>query len=182
MGQFSWGPRRNGAVTIPSIQANQKQHQTSETTLTESSANERLDLQEIQDEFQDVDARDRLEMLLEFSESLPELPEVYRVRRDAGENRIHECQSPVFLWVEVVNGHVEIHADVPRSAPTVRGFLGLLVATLSGAEPEEILNLDPTLLRKLGLIEALGMLRTRGLQAILHRLKTSVAAATDLAG
>ena len=141
-------------------------------------ANERIDLEEIQDEFQAMDVRDRLEMLLEFSENLPELPERYCVKRDAGENRIHECQSPVFLWVELVDGGVQIYADVPRSAPTVRGFVGLLVATLSGATPAEILGLDPALLRQLGLVEALGMVRMRGLHAILHRLKTSVAAAS----
>jgi cysteine desulfuration protein SufE len=141
-------------------------------------ANERIDLQEIRSEFQAMDVRDRLEMLLEFSESLPELPERYIVQRDAGENRIHECQSPVFLWVELVDGNVEIYADVPRSAPTVRGFVGLLVAALSGATTEEVLAIDPSLLRQLGLVEALGMVRMRGLHAILHRLKTSVAIAS----
>jgi cysteine desulfuration protein SufE len=149
----------------------------SEFAVNDSSANERVDLQKIQAEFQEVDARDRLAMLLEFAETLPELPQRYHAKRDAGENRIHECQSPVFMWVEVVDGHVEIYADVPRSAPTVRGFIGLLVAALSGASPAEILGLPPTLLQQLGLLEALGMLRMRGLQAILHRLKTSVAAA-----
>ena len=83
----------------------------------------------------------------------------------------------MFLWIEVVDGKVEIHADVPRSAATVRGFVGLLVAALSHATPAEVLALDPALIRKLGLVEALGMLRTRGLHAILHRLKMDVAVA-----
>ena len=125
-----------------------------------------------------MDAQDRLETLLEFSESLPELPERYRAKRDAGENRVHECQSPVFLWVEVVDGKVAIYADVPRSAPTVRGFLSMLVAALSDAQVDEFMALDPTLLRQLGLVEALGMMRMRGLNAIIHRLKASVVAAS----
>lgn len=141
-------------------------------------AHEKVDLEELKVEFQEMDVRDRLETLLEFSESLPELPERYRARRDAGENRVHECQSPVFLWVEVVEGKVGIYVDVPRSAPTVRGFLSMLVAALANAPVEEVMALDPSLLRQLGLFEALGMLRMRGLNAIIHRLKASVAAAS----
>ena len=146
--------------------------------MSDPSANKRMDLQEIKKEFQELDSQDRLEILLEFSEILPELPKRFRAQRDAGQNRIHECQSPVFLWVELINGGIQIYADVPRSAPTVCGFVGLLIAALSGAQPAEIAGLDANLLHQLGLVEALGMLRMRGLQAILHRLKRSVAAAT----
>jgi len=44
----------------------------------------------------------------------------------------------VFLWVEVENGQVHIHADVPRESPTVRGFISLLARTLEGAAPEDV--------------------------------------------
>ena len=135
-----------------------------------------MTLSELQSEFQDMEPRERLEALLEFSESLPDLPQRFQAKRDAGENKVHECQSPVFMWVEVVKGHVQIYADVPRSAPTVRGFLGLLVSALSGASPEEVLAIKPTLLPQLGLAEALGMNRMRGLHAVIQRLKASVAA------
>ena len=131
---------------------------------------------ELQSEFQEMDARERLEALLEFSDSLPDLPARYQQKRDAGENRVHECQSPVYLWVEIADGKVHIFADVPRSAPTVRGFLGLLVSALSGATPEEVMAIKPTLLPQLGLAEALGMNRMRGLHAVIQRLKASVAA------
>ena len=131
-------------------------------------------LEELKQEFDELDVRDRLETLLEFSDTMPDLPERFRARRDAGENRVHECQTPVYMWVEVVNGHVEIYADVPRDAPTVRGFISLLVASLFGATPGDVLAVKPTLLAELGLIEALGMVRMRGLHAILHRIKSEV--------
>ena len=137
-----------------------------------STRNNKLD--ELKQEFDELDVRDRLEMLLDFSDGLPDLPESYRALRDAGENRVHECQTPVYMWVEVVDGRVQIYADVPRESPTVRGFISLLVSALSGATPADVLAVRPTLLTELGLVEALGMVRMRGLHAILHRIKTEV--------
>ncbi len=112
-------------------------------------------LDELKQEFEELDVRDRLETLLEFSDELPDLPQRYQVLRDAGENRVQECQTPVYMWVEVVDGQVEIYADVSRDAPTVRGFISLLVAALFGAAPADVLAVKPTLLTELGLVEAL---------------------------
>ncbi len=145
-------------------------------------SNDRNKLEELKQEFDELDVRDRLETLLEFSDELPDLPETYRAKRDAGENRVHECQTPVYMWVEVVDGRVQIYADVPRESPTVRGFISLLVAALSGAAPAEVLAVKPTLLTELGLVEALGMVRMRGLHAILHRIKSEVQRAIGEAG
>ena len=139
-------------------------------------------LEELKQEFDELDVRDRLETLLDFSDGLPDLSESYRARRDAGENRVHECQTPVYMWVEVVNGHVEIYADVPRASPTVRGFISLLIDALSGATPADVLAVKSTLLTELGLVEALGMVRMRGLHAILQRIKSEVQRAVGEAG
>jgi cysteine desulfuration protein SufE len=117
---------------------------------------------------------DRLEMLLDYSESLPELPERLQPQRQSGENRVSECQTPVYLWVEVIDERIEIHADVPRQSPTVRGFISLLARVLSGLKPAEAPELKPQLLRELGLAEVLGMTRTQGLQAILQRVRTDL--------
>ena len=83
---------------------------------------------------------------------------------------------------EVVGGQVEIYADVPRDSPTVRGFISLLIDALSGATPADVLALKPTLLTDLGLVEALGMVRMRGLHAVLHRIKSEVQRAVEEAG
>ena len=139
-------------------------------------------LEELKQEFDELDVRDRLETLLEFSEELPDLPQRYRARREAGENRVHECQTPVYMWVEVVDGKVEIYADVPRDSPTVRGFISLLVAALFGVAPADVLAVKPTLLTELGLVEALGMVRMRGLHSILYHIKSEVQRAVGEAG
>jgi cysteine desulfuration protein SufE len=127
--------------------------------------------------FKAADRSTRLETLLDYSRKLPALPARLEEQKGQAEHRVHECQTPVFLWVEVENGGVHIHADVPRESPTVRGFISLLARSLEGAPPEEVARVPDDLLDQLGLSETLGMTRTQGLTAILHRIKRTVAAA-----
>jgi len=131
-------------------------------------------LEAIIEEFADLDQRERLELLLDFAENLGELPAKYQAQRDAGENRVNECRTPVFLWVEVNDGRVQIYIHVAPEAPTVKGFAAILVDAFTGRRPEEILAVKPNLLQRLGLVEALGMVRMRGLHAILSRLRQEV--------
>jgi cysteine desulfuration protein SufE len=129
----------------------------------------------IASEFADLDPRERLELLLEFAEKLPPLPAKYKAQRDAGLNRVHECQTPVFLWTEVEDGQVHIYADVAREAPTVKGFVSVLVELFSDASPAEVLAIEPDLVNRFGLVEALGMVRMRGLHAIAHHIRRKIA-------
>jgi cysteine desulfuration protein SufE len=135
---------------------------------------ERID--EVAGEFAELEPRERLELLLEFAGKLPPLPAKYQAERDAGLNRVHECQTPVFLWTEIEDGRVRIHADVAPEAPTVKGFVSVLVELFSGAEPREVLAVESSLVQRLGLAESLGMVRMRGLQAIFHYIRQKVAA------
>jgi cysteine desulfuration protein SufE len=134
-------------------------------------------LDQIVAEFADLEPRERLELLLEFAESLPPLPAKYQAERDAGLHRVAECQTPVFIWVELVDGRIQIHADVAPEAPTVKGFVGILVDAYSGATPDQIETVPTDLLKRLGLLESLGMVRMRGLAAIQHYIRAQVAKA-----
>jgi cysteine desulfuration protein SufE len=126
-------------------------------------------------EFADLEARERLELLLEFAEKLAPLAECHKAERDAGLNRVPECQTPVFLWVDLRDGRVHIDADVAPEAPTVKGFVSLLVDIFSGASPDESLAIDSNLVQRFGLVEALGMVRMRGLHAIAHHIRRKIA-------
>lgn len=130
-------------------------------------------------EFAELEPRERLELLLDFANNLPALPQRLIAERDAGLNRVHECQTPVFIWVEPADGRVQIYADVAPEAPTVKGFVGILVDAFNGATPEAILAAPADLLQRLGLAEALGMVRARGLGAILHYIRKQVERAGD---
>jgi len=135
---------------------------------------ERID--QVAAEFAELEPRERLELLLEFSEKLPELPERLQAERDAGIGRVHECQTPVFLWVETPEGRVRIYADVAPEAPTVKGFVSVLDEVFSGATPQDALSAEGNLVHRFGLAEALGMTRMRGLQAIAHAIRRKIAA------
>ena len=132
-------------------------------------------LDRIVEDFAGLEPRERLELLLEFAENLPPLPPRYQAEKDRGEHRVHECQTPVFLWVEVHAGQVQVFGDVAPEAPTVKGFVGILADAFSGATAEEVLAVQPDLLQRLGLLEALGMMRMRGLQAILFTIRNRAA-------
>jgi cysteine desulfuration protein SufE len=127
--------------------------------------------------FKAADRQTRLETLLDYSNKLPPIPDRLEAEKQLGHNRVHECQTTVYLWTEVDQQGVHIYADVPREAPTVRGFVSLLARTLEGQTPETVAQIPLDLLDRLGLSETLGMTRTQGLTAILHRIKKSVAAA-----
>ncbi len=141
-------------------------------------AADKLDL--IVAEFSELEPRERLELLLEFSENLPALPPDYEQQRLSGEHRVHECQTPVFIWAEVNAGLVEMHAWVAPEAPTVRGFVGILVDAFNGATPDEVMSVESSFLNRMGLAQILGMVRARGLHAILFYVRQHVRKAAGL--
>lgn len=130
-------------------------------------------LDEIVAELGDADKQERIELLIDFAKSLPPLPERLAAHKDEA-HRVEECQSPVFLFVELAGDRVELHADAPIEAPTVRGFVSILVEGLNGAAVEEVLAVRGDLIERIGLPEILGMLRVRGLTGVLNRLKAEV--------
>jgi cysteine desulfuration protein SufE len=119
------------------------------------------------------DRQERIDILLDFAKSLPPLPERLLAHKDAS-HRVEECQSPVYLFVELDDGRVSLNADAPIEAPTVRGFVSLLLEGLNGSTVEEILKVPADLVDRCGLGEILGMLRVRGLSGVLRRLKAEV--------
>ena len=124
--------------------------------------------------FRMADRDFRLELLLEYAEKLPPLPERYHELRDAGLNMVHECQSPVFLMPEVEEGRVRLYADVPRNAPTARAFTSILHEAFDGAPPADVEEAPEDALQQLGLSKLLGMQRTQGLAAIYRRVREEV--------
>ena len=124
-------------------------------------------------ELSGADRQERIELLIDFAKNLPALPDRLEALKDA-EHRVEECQSPVFLFVERAGDRVQLHADAPIEAPTVRGFVSILVEGLNGATVAEVLAVPADLIERIGLPEILGMLRVRGLSGVLTRLKKEV--------
>ena len=131
-------------------------------------------LADIRDDFLDLEQRDRLQLLLEFSNALPELPEHYRDHPDLLE-RVEECQSPVFIFVDVDDSNVvHLYATAPKEAPTTRGFASILVQGLAGLTVDEVLAIPDDYPQTIGLTEAVSPLRIRGMTGLLGRAKRQV--------
>jgi len=130
-------------------------------------------LAEIREDFLALEVRERLQLLLEFSNELPELPERYRDHPDLLE-RVEECQSPVFIFVEIDDGLVHLYATAPREAPTTRGFASILAQGLDGLTVEAVLGIPDDFPQGLGLTEAVSPLRVRGMTALLARAKRQI--------
>lgn len=131
-------------------------------------------LAEIRDEFLALEQRDRLQLLLEFSNELPDLPDRYRDHPDLLE-RVEECQSPVYIFVEVDDDErVHMFATAPREAPTTRGFASILAQGVEGLTATEVLAVPDDYPHTIGLTEAVSPLRIRGMTGLLHRVKRQI--------
>jgi len=136
-------------------------------------------LAELVDDFSGVGVKDRLQLLLELSEELPALPAKYAGHRETME-QVHECQTPLFLAVEVAPDQdrtVHLYFDAPPEAPTTRGFASIMVSGLDGEPAEEVLAVPNDFYLALGLGEAVSPLRLRGMAAMLARIKNQVRSA-----
>jgi cysteine desulfuration protein SufE len=130
-------------------------------------------LKEIQEDFLDLSVKDRLQLLLEFSNELPALPERYAEHPDLLE-QVVECQSPVFIFVEVDGGVVHLFATAPKESPTTRGFASIIAQGLDGLSVEEALAVPDDYPQTIGLVEAVSPLRIRGMTALLGRAKRQI--------
>jgi cysteine desulfuration protein SufE len=124
-------------------------------------------------DFQAIGVKDRLNLLLEFSENLPELPPRYADHPDLLE-RVEECQSPIYLFVEVTDGIVHLFFTAPAEAPTTRGFASILHAVIDGLSVADVHSFDDDFPGKIGLTEAVSPLRIRGMRGMLARIKRQV--------
>jgi cysteine desulfuration protein SufE len=128
-------------------------------------------LAEIREDFLALDQPDRLQLLLEFSNDLPGLPDRYRDHPDLFE-RVVECQSPVYIFVEVDEGGlVHLYATAPAESPTTRGFASILAHGLDGLSVEDVLAVPDDFPQTIGLSQAVSPLRLRGMTAMLGRTK-----------
>ena len=134
-------------------------------------------VEEIVGEFSDLDGREKLELLVDYANGLPPLTAAYEARKAAEDRRVHERQTPVFLWTEVEQGLSRVVAEVAPEAPTVKGFVAILAAAVNGRPVAEAAAIPEDLLERLGLADVLGILRSRGLRSITARIKRGLAEA-----
>jgi len=127
-------------------------------------------LQAIVEEFQDAQGREKLDLLLEYAQSLPPLP-AWLAEQHNDMDQVHECMSPVFVYAEQDDGRMQFYFDVPPEAPTVRGYAALMAEGLNGVTPDEVMAVPGDFFNAMGLQEVITFQRIRGISAILTYMK-----------
>jgi cysteine desulfuration protein SufE len=127
-------------------------------------------LKEIIEFFQLSEGREKLELLLQFAEQMPALPE--RLQRDRSQMEfVPECMTPVYVHAEFKDGRMTFYFDVPEESPTVRGYAALMADGLWEATPEQVLSVPGDFYQHMGLDQVLSHQRLNGIIAILAHMK-----------
>jgi cysteine desulfuration protein SufE len=108
---------------------------------------------------------DKYALLIEMGNGLQPLDEKYKTTN----NLIEGCQSRVWLQADWVDGKVVFQGD--SDALIVKGIVSLLIRTLSGHTPDEILSADLHFIDGVGLKGHLSPTRSNGLLAMLKQMK-----------
>jgi cysteine desulfuration protein SufE len=107
--------------------------------------------------------------LVQYANKLPPLPERLQ-GLDPAQYRVHECQTPVAIFPEVVDGKMYYYADVPRESAAIRALLAMIFDAVNGQPPETVLSIPQDFVRKV--MGSIGLsAREAGLTAMVERLK-----------
>ncbi|HET8809332.1 MAG TPA: SufE family protein [Flavobacteriaceae bacterium] len=107
----------------------------------------------------------RYEYMIELGKSLPLIDEQYKIE----ENTIKGCQSKVWVRAEMHDGKVVFTAD--SDAIITKGIIAIMVRTLSGQKPADIVEADMGFIDEIGLKEHLSPTRANGLVSMIKQLK-----------
>jgi cysteine desulfuration protein SufE len=128
-------------------------------------------LQEIVDDFASMSREEKIETLIGYAESFPELPQRFKEERSKMEP-IPECMTPVYLFAEKQeDGNLLFHFDIPPQSPTVRGLAAILASGLNGCTPEEVIAIPADFYAPMKLEEAISGQRLNGFRGVLAHMK-----------
>ena len=130
-------------------------------------------LEEIVADFEMLEGREKLELLLDYASRFPPFPEYLQKPGDIEE--VPECMTPVQMAAEVKDGRLYYHFVVPDESPTVRGYASLMMEGLNGCTPEQVLALPSDFYLRMGLQHVLTAQRLNGMAAILAHVKRRAA-------
>lgn len=126
-------------------------------------------LEEIFEEFADLDREDQSQYLLELGDDLPSFPAEARTEL----NRVHGCQSQVWLIAETSGTEPQaaftIRAD--SDSNIVRGLIAILQAAFNSKTAQQILDYDIVgVFQRLDLQQHISPQRRNGLRGMVERI------------
>jgi cysteine desulfuration protein SufE len=135
-------------------------------------------LQEIVDDIASMSREEKLETLIAYAESFPDLPERFKAEKEKMEP-IPECMTPVFIIAEKdTNGGILFYFDIPKQSPTVRGLASILLNGLNGYSLEEIISVPADFYFPMNLQEAISQQRINGFMGVLSHMKQAAVKAS----
>ena len=121
---------------------------------------------EIIEEFSAFDDwMDKYALLIEMGNELTPLEDQYKTEN----NLIEGCQSRVWLHAELKDEKIYFMGE--SDAVIVKGIISLLIKTLSGQTPNDILKADLYFIDTIGLKEHLSPTRSNGLLAMIKQMR-----------
>jgi len=121
---------------------------------------------ELIEEFQIFDNwMDRYQYIIDLGKKLPEFPEEWKTE----ENRIHGCQSQVWLKTEATAA--KLHFQAISDSAIVSGLISILTRVYSDRDPEEIVATPPDFITAIGLDQHLSPTRSNGLNSMIQVIR-----------
>ncbi|NID03812.1 SufE family protein [Luteibacter jiangsuensis] len=117
------------------------------------------------------DWTERYQYLIDLGRQLPPFPD----ERKTEENRVHGCQSMV--WLIPSGDASRMHFDAASDSAIVSGLIALVLRVYSDRSAREIVETEPAFIQEIGLAKHLSPTRSNGLAAMLAKLKAYAAAA-----
>ncbi|WP_130537934.1 SufE family protein [Thiomicrorhabdus indica] len=109
--------------------------------------------------------KDRYRYLIDMGKKLQNMGEEFQT----DENRIHGCQSQVWIHIEEKDGRLFMQAK--SDAAIVSGLIALLLQFYNGRTPEEVASAPLEFLGKIGLLQQLSPNRSTGLYHMIKRIQ-----------
>lgn len=119
------------------------------------------------------DWSERYQYLIDLGRKLPDLPAEWKTE----ENRLHGCQSMVWIVAEGDAGRLDFHA-ISDSA-IVSGLIYLALRVYSGRSAQDIVATDADYIADIGLARHLSPTRSNGLAALLGFIRERARAELD---
>lgn len=110
--------------------------------------------------------KDRYKYLIDMGKQQQEMDSEFATE----ENRIHGCQSQVWIHIEENNGHLFMEAR--SDAAIVSGLIALLLKIYNGRTANEVATAPLDFLGKIGLLQQLSPNRSTGLYHMIKRIQS----------
>jgi cysteine desulfuration protein SufE len=138
-------------------------------------------LQRIVEEFRGAEGRDKLNLLLAYSASMPKASDALKSQPGKFE-AVDDCTTPLFVHAESRDGKMAYTFDVPEVSPTVRGFAAILGLGLKDVTPEQVLQTPGDVFHQMNFHKLLTPQRMHESAALLVHIKRLARRELDASG